>query len=105
MADIPIQVISEFRLAFFVWLCNSIAEDEVIFPQVDGNVSFILKHAKEEEFSELRSFIKSMKNAASYLTTAESYSEFCLHTDLAMLTIQKHFHDEEATVSLHIEVY
>lgn len=81
-------------------LC-SIAEDKVIFPAVDGELSFSQEHAEEEsQFNEFRCLIESIQNAGAVSTSAaEFYSKLCEHADQIMETIRTHFHNEEVQVS------
>lgn len=77
----------------------SIAEDQVIFPAVDGEVSFVQEHAEEEtQFNKFRCLIERIQRAGAESTSAEFYAELCSHADQIMETIQKHFHSEEAEV-------
>ena len=77
----------------------SVAEDQVIFPAVDGEFSFVQEHAEEEnQFNNFRCLIENIQNAGAKSTSAEFYSELCMHADQIMATIQRHFHSEEAEV-------
>jgi len=78
----------------------SIAEDRVIFPAVDGEVSFVQEHAEEErQFNKFRCLIEEIQTAGANSTSADFYSKLCSHADQIMDTILKHFHNEEAEVS------
>ncbi|XP_052179644.1 zinc finger protein BRUTUS [Diospyros lotus] len=90
------------RLQFIAEVCifHSIAEDKVIFPAVDGELSFFQEHAEEEsQFNQFRSLIENIQgggfNASS---AAEFYAKLCSHADHIMETIQSHFENEEAQV-------
>lgn len=89
------------RLQFVAEVCifHSIAEDEVIFPAVDGEFSFFQEHADEEsKFNEFRCLIESIQGAGETSTAAEFHEQLCSHADRIMETIQRHFHNEEAQV-------
>lgn len=78
----------------------SIAEDKVIFPAVDAQLSFAQEHAEEEnEFDKFRRLIENIESAGANSSSAEFYSELCSHADHIMGTIEKHFHNEEVQVS------
>lgn len=82
-------------------LC-SIAEDKVIFPAVDGEVSFEEEHAEEEsQFRKFRGLIEQIQRqrAGAHSTSEEFYSDLCSHADNIMETIQKHFDSEEMKVN------
>lgn len=86
----------------FQYICFpafSIAEDKVIFPAVDQELSFAQEHAEEEsQFEKFRCLIESIQNAGASSTSAEFYTRLCSHADQIMDTIQKHFHNEEEQV-------
>ncbi|KAF9593211.1 hypothetical protein IFM89_020706 [Coptis chinensis] len=89
------------RLQFIAEVCifHSIAEDKVIFPAVDVELSFVQEHAEEEsQFNNFRCLIESIQSAGANSSSAEFYSKLCSQADLIMDTIQKHFHDEEVQV-------
>ncbi|XP_021292087.1 zinc finger protein BRUTUS isoform X1 [Herrania umbratica] len=90
------------RLQFIAEVCifHSIAEDKVMFPAVDGELSFSQEHAEEEsQFNEFRCLIESIQNAGAVSTSAaEFYSKLCEHADQIMETIRTHFHNEEVQV-------
>ncbi|XP_019436687.1 PREDICTED: zinc finger protein BRUTUS-like isoform X1 [Lupinus angustifolius] len=90
------------RLQFIAEVCmfHSIAEDKVIFPAVDEEVSFFEEHAEEEsQFNDFHYLIESIQNeGATSNSEAEFYSKLCSHADHIMETIQRHFHDEEVQV-------
>ncbi|KAJ6803287.1 uncharacterized protein M6B38_107735 [Iris pallida] len=95
--------LSEFngRLQFVADVCifHSIAEDQVIFPAVDGEFSFVQEHAEEErQFNKFRCLIEEIQSAGVNSSSAEFYSKLCSHAAQIMDTIQKHFHSEEAEV-------
>ncbi|KAK7291413.1 hypothetical protein RIF29_06540 [Crotalaria pallida] len=90
------------RLQFIAEVCifHSIAEDKVIFPAVDEEVSFFEEHTQEEsQFNDFRCLIESIQSdGATSTSEAEFYSKLCSHADHIMETIQRHFHDEEVQV-------
>ncbi|EXB56897.1 Uncharacterized RING finger protein [Morus notabilis] len=90
------------RLHFIAEVCifHSIAEDKVIFPAVDGELSFFQEHAEEEsQFNEFRSLIETIQNAGAISTSeAEFYAKLCSHADQIMESIQRHFNNEEVQV-------
>ncbi|XVE64037.1 hypothetical protein DITRI_Ditri07aG0069300 [Diplodiscus trichospermus] len=90
------------RLQFIAEVCifHSIAEDKVIFPAVDGELSFSQEHAEEEsQFNDFRCLIERIQNAGAVSTSAtEFYSKLCEHADQIMETIRMHFHNEEVRV-------
>ncbi|KAL8463317.1 hypothetical protein ACS0TY_033323 [Phlomoides rotata] len=88
------------RLQFIAEVCifHSIAEDKVIFPAVDAEMSFVEEHAEEEsEFDKFRCLIESIESAGAS-SSAEFYSELCSQADHIMETIKKHFVNEENQV-------
>ncbi|XP_061344985.1 zinc finger protein BRUTUS-like [Gastrolobium bilobum] len=90
------------RLQFIAEVCifHSIAEDKVIFPAVDGELSFFQEHTEEEsQFNDFRCLIEGIQNeGASSNSEVEFYSKLCSHADHIMETIQRHFHNEEVQV-------
>jgi len=89
-------------LSFSVPFGCSIAEDKVIFPAVDKELSFAQEHAEEEsEFDKFRCLIESIESAGANSSSAEFYSKLCSHADHIMGTIQNHFHNEEIQVSIY----
>lgn len=87
--------LNELKLYHF-WC--SIAEDKVIFPAVDAEVSFVREHAEEEsEFDKFRCFIESIESAGGK-SSAEFYSRLCSQADHIMETVKKHFRNEEIQV-------
>lgn len=83
-----------------MWAC-SIAEDQVIFPAVDGQISFVQEHAEEERrFNRFRSLIEQIQIAGARSTVMDFYSELCSQADEIMQKIEMHFSDEEKKVSL-----
>ncbi|XP_021896127.1 LOW QUALITY PROTEIN: zinc finger protein BRUTUS-like [Carica papaya] len=89
------------RLQFIAEVCifHSIAEDKVIFPAVDAELSFAQEHAEEElRFDKLRCLIESIQNTGVNSSSTEFYSKLCSHADQIMDSIQKHFHNEEVQV-------
>ncbi|KAL0920192.1 hypothetical protein M5K25_009312 [Dendrobium thyrsiflorum] len=89
------------RLQFIADVCifHSIAEDQVIFPAVDGEVSFIQEHAEEEsQFNKIRLLIEKIKSAGTNSSTADFYLKLCSYADQMMEAIQKHFVNEEVEV-------
>ncbi|XP_051146044.1 zinc finger protein BRUTUS-like [Andrographis paniculata] len=88
------------RLQFIAEVCifHSIAEDKVIFPAVDAEISFVQEHAEEEnEFDKFRCLIESIESAGAN-SSAEFYSELCSQADHIMETIDRHFLNEEIQV-------
>ncbi|KAF2322576.1 hypothetical protein GH714_019089 [Hevea brasiliensis] len=89
------------RLQFIAEVCifHSIAEDKVIFPAVDAELSFAQEHAEEEiQFDKLRCLIESIQSAGVNTSLTEFYTKLCLQADNIMDTIQKHFQNEEDQV-------
>ncbi|KAK1298760.1 hypothetical protein QJS10_CPB14g00381 [Acorus calamus] len=89
------------RLQFIADVCifHSIAEDQVIFPAVDGKISFVQEHAEEEsQFNSFRHLIESMQNAGASSTSADFYAKLYRQADQIMDTTQKHFQNEEIEV-------
>ncbi|XP_059649687.1 zinc finger protein BRUTUS-like [Cornus florida] len=89
------------RLQFIAEVCifHSIAEDKVIFPAVDAELSFAQEHAEEEsQFDKLRFLIESIEGDKASSSSGEFYTKLCSHADHIMDTIQKHFSNEEAQV-------
>lgn len=105
---VDLSVFNE-RLQFIAEVCifHSIAEDKVIFPAVDEELSFIQEHAEEEsQFNDFRCLIESIQNAGAVSTSAaEFYSKLCEHADQIMETIMTHFHNEEVQVSFFLGVF
>ncbi|KAJ9676987.1 hypothetical protein PVL29_022132 [Vitis rotundifolia] len=90
------------RLHFIAEVCifHSIAEDKVIFPAVDGELSFFQGCAEEDsKFNEIRCLIENIQSAGANSTSAaEFYGELCSHADKIMETIKRHFDNEEVQV-------
>uniref|UniRef100_A0ACD5VQK9 Uncharacterized protein n=1 Tax=Avena sativa TaxID=4498 RepID=A0ACD5VQK9_AVESA len=89
------------RLQFIADVCifHSIAEDQVVFPAVNSELSFVLEHAEEERrFNNFRRLIQQIQMAGAKSTAAEFYSELCSHADQIMEAIEKHFYNEETKV-------
>ncbi|XP_065860744.1 zinc finger protein BRUTUS isoform X2 [Euphorbia lathyris] len=90
------------RLHFIAEVCifHSIAEDKVIFPAVDGELSFFQEHAEEEsQFNEFRSLIENIqKSGANSNSAADFYAKLCSHADQIIETTQRHFYNEEVQV-------
>ncbi|KAL3512235.1 hypothetical protein ACH5RR_024952 [Cinchona calisaya] len=90
------------RLQFIADVCifHSVAEDKVIFPAVDGGVSFFEEHAEEEsQFNELRCLIENIQSSGVNSTSAaEFFAKLCSQADLIIETIKRHFQNEEAEV-------
>lgn len=81
--------------------CYSIAEDRVIFPAVDAELSFTQEHAEEEiQFNKLRRLIENIQIAGADSSSAEFYANLCSQADQIMDSIQKHFHSEEVQASI-----
>ncbi|PIN00651.1 Zn-finger protein [Handroanthus impetiginosus] len=88
------------RLQFIAEVCifHSIAEDKVIFPAVDAEMSFVQEHAEEEsEFDKFRCLIESIQSAGAN-SSAEFYSKLCSQADHIMETVKNHFRNEEIQV-------
>jgi len=82
-------------------LVCSIAEDQVIFPAVDGELSFVQEHAEEEQrLNEFRSLIEQIQITGAKSTVVDFHSELCSQADEIMQKIESHFNDEEIKVSL-----
>jgi len=78
---------------------GSIAEDKVIFPAVDAELSFAQEHADEEHaFEKLRCLIEEIQIAGAESSLADFYSKLGSHADQIMDTLQRHFHNEEVQV-------
>ncbi|KAJ8641678.1 hypothetical protein MRB53_018372 [Persea americana] len=89
------------RLQFIADVCifHSIAEDKIIFPAVDRQLSFAEEHAEEEsQFNNFRFLIENIQSAGANSTSAEFYAKLCSHADQIMDSIQKHFQNEEVEV-------
>ncbi|PKA59692.1 RING finger and CHY zinc finger domain-containing protein 1 [Apostasia shenzhenica] len=89
------------RLQFIADVCtfHSVAEDQVIFPAVDGAVSFVQEHADEEsQFNKFRLLIDEIRSAGANSTTADFYLKLCSYADQIMEAIQMHFLCEEVEV-------
>ncbi|GFZ16845.1 zinc finger protein-like protein [Actinidia rufa] len=90
------------RLQFIAEVCifHSIAEDKVIFPAVDGELSFFQEHADEDsQFNQFRSLIENIQNVGfNSSSAAEFYAKLCSHANHIMETIQRHFENEEVQV-------
>ncbi|KAK7358271.1 hypothetical protein VNO77_00197 [Canavalia gladiata] len=90
------------RFQFIAEVCifHSIAEDKVIFPAVDGELSFFQEHAEEEsQFNDFRCLIESIQSEGALSNSeVEFYSKLCTHADHIIETIQRHFHNEEVQV-------
>ncbi|XP_057542697.1 zinc finger protein BRUTUS-like isoform X1 [Amaranthus tricolor] len=89
------------RLHFITEVCifHSIAEDKVIFPAVDAELSFAQEHAEEEsEFEKIRCLIENIQLANAELSLEDFYSTLCSYADQIMDSIQKHFQNEEIQV-------
>ncbi|XP_075521268.1 LOW QUALITY PROTEIN: zinc finger protein BRUTUS-like [Primulina tabacum] len=88
------------RLQFIAEVCifHSIAEDKVIFPALDAELSFVQEHAEEKsEFDKFRCLIEYIESAGAN-SPAEFYSRLCSQADHIMETIKKHCHNEETEV-------
>ncbi|KAM6562011.1 hypothetical protein CsatB_022009 [Cannabis sativa] len=88
------------RLQFIADVCifHSLAEDEVIFPAVDAEISFAHEHAEEEiQFDKLRCLIESIQSGEAN-SSSEFCSKLCSRADQIMANILRHFQNEEAQV-------
>jgi zinc finger-like protein len=87
------------KLQFIAEVCifHSIAEDKIIFPAVDKELSFVQEHAEEEtQFNDFHCLIKSIQNAElNSSSAAEFYAKLSSQAHLIIETIKKHFHNEE----------
>ncbi|XP_076941700.1 zinc finger protein BRUTUS-like isoform X1 [Bidens hawaiensis] len=89
------------RLQFIAEVCifHSIAEDKVIFPAFDTELSFTQEHAEEEsEFEKIRFLIESIENDGANSSSSEFCSKLCSHADHIMAIIGNHFKNEELQV-------
>lgn len=89
------------RLHFIAEVCifHSIAEDKVIFPAVDAELSFAQEHAEEEIiFEKIRCAIENIQLANAKSSLDDLYARLCSYADQIMDAIQKHFHNEEIQV-------
>ncbi|XP_065880980.1 zinc finger protein BRUTUS-like [Euphorbia lathyris] len=89
------------RLQFIAEVCifHSIAEDKVIFPAVDAELSFAQEHAEEQiQFDKLRCLIENIQSAGANESFTEFHKKLCLQAHYIMDSIQKHFQNEEAQV-------
>ncbi|XP_022150600.1 zinc finger protein BRUTUS-like isoform X3 [Momordica charantia] len=89
------------RLQFIAEVCifHCIAEDKVIFPAVDAELSFADQHAEEEiQFDKLRHLIESIQADRDKYSSDEIHNKLSSHADQIIKTIHKHFHDEEMHV-------
>ncbi|TXG69792.1 hypothetical protein EZV62_004727 [Acer yangbiense] len=92
------------RSEFYSSKC--IAEDKVIFPAVDAELCFAQEHAEEEiQFDKLRCLIESIQSAGANSSSAEFYIQLCSQADLIMVSIKKHFHNEEVQVGISLLLY
>uniref|UniRef100_A0A0E0HHT9 Uncharacterized protein n=1 Tax=Oryza nivara TaxID=4536 RepID=A0A0E0HHT9_ORYNI len=92
--------ISDFnvKLQFIADVCifHSIAEDQVIFPAVNDQVSFEQEHAEEERrFNKFRCLIEQIQITGARSTAVDFYSELCSQADQIMEKIERHFKNEE----------
>jgi zinc finger-like protein len=82
-------------------LICSIAEDQVIFPAVNDQVSFEQEHAEEERrFNKFRCLIEQIQITGARSTAVDFYSELCSQADQIMEKIERHFKNEETKVSI-----
>ncbi|CAM9001142.1 unnamed protein product [Rhodiola kirilowii] len=89
------------RLQFIAEVCifHSIAEDKVVFPAVDAELSFVQEHAEEKiQFDKLRILIESIQNDGAKRSSEEFYSNLCSQAANIVENILKHFHSEEVQV-------
>lgn len=78
---------------------DSIAEDKVVFPAVDAELSFAQEHAEEEsKFQKIRCLIENIQLANAESSLDDFYSRLCTYADQITGTIQKHFRNEEIQV-------
>lgn len=77
------------------------AEDKVIFPAVDLELSFAEEHAEEEiQFDRLRCLIESIQTDGANSSSAQFNTELCLHANQMIDSIKKHFQNEELQVCI-----
>lgn len=89
------------RLQFIAEVCifHSIAEDKVIFPALDAELTFAQEHKEEEiQFDKLRHLMESIQRAGAESSTSEFYMNLCSHADQIIDSILKHFRNEELQV-------
>uniref|UniRef100_A0A7N0TKZ8 Zinc finger protein BRUTUS n=1 Tax=Kalanchoe fedtschenkoi TaxID=63787 RepID=A0A7N0TKZ8_KALFE len=89
------------RLQFIAEVCifHSIAEDKVVFPAVDAELSFAHEHAEEKiQFDKLRCLIESIQNDGAKRSSEEFYSNLCSQANNIVENILKHFRSEEVQV-------
>ncbi|KAJ4767892.1 zinc finger protein-like protein [Rhynchospora pubera] len=89
------------RLQFIADVCiyHSIAEDQIIFPAVDSEVSFEQEHKEEKSrFNRLRLFIENIQRSGATSSAVDFYAELCSQADQIMGNIDKHFQNEETKV-------
>ncbi|KAF7827794.1 zinc finger protein BRUTUS-like [Senna tora] len=89
------------RLQFITEVCifHSIAEDKVIFPAIDAELSFFHEHADEElQFDKLRCLIEGIQSAGANSSSTEYYMQLRSHAEQIMDTLLNHFENEEAQV-------
>ncbi|KAM0015307.1 putative transcription factor C2H2 family [Helianthus debilis subsp. tardiflorus] len=89
------------RLQFIAEVCifHCIAEDKVIFPAFDAELSFAQEHAEEEtEFDKFRCLIERIENDGANSSSSEFCSKLCSHADRIMAIIGNHFKNEELQV-------
>lgn len=90
-------------MSFSCFLDCSIAEDKVIFPAIDAEVSFFHEHADEElQFDKLRFLTEGIQNGEANSTSTEDYMNLRFYVEQIMDTILKHFEKEEAQVSVSL---
>lgn len=96
-----VMIIYCCEMSFSCFSDCSIAEDKVIFPAVDAELSFAQEHAEEEiQFDKLRCLIESIQSAGANTSLNDFYTKLCSQADQIMDTIQKHFQNEEVQVSV-----
>lgn len=88
------------RTYYVLLFACSIAEDKVIFPALDAELTFAQEHAEEEiQFDKLRHLMESIQRAGANSSTSEFYMKLCSHADQIIDSILKHFQNEELQVS------
>lgn len=88
------------RLAYCVHSVCSIAEDKVVFPAVDAEISFVQEHAEEKiQFDKLSCLIESIQSDGAKRSTEEFYSNLCSQAVSIVDNILRHFHSEEVQVT------
>ncbi|KAJ6793459.1 zinc finger protein BRUTUS-like [Iris pallida] len=88
------------RLQFIADVCkfHSIAEDQVIFPSVAGEISFERDHLEESKFKNLGRLIEEFHSEGASSASSKGYLEFHLRANEIVDSVHRHFQNEEAEV-------